>query len=536
MGADFQFNVPLRFFEKAEGPKSERMRIAGVVSTDKWDKQKERVLQDGLDFSYFNNHGWFNDNHKGGADNVLGYPDKSAPPRRFSKGQMLPDGTVAEANCTWAEGYLLDTARGRKVWENGQALQGTDRSLGFSVEGAIQRRIGADRKTIAKARVSAIAITECPVGYGTKLMTLAKSLAAAAEDEMDEKEMEDDVEKAMTAGSDASPPATQGPKTGEGAGRLVTEQSLEDDDRKLAKADEEEVEDEPEMELPEEDEEDDEDEMEKSLNVTDVSLELWKRFPEASANTIESLSKALINVGTAPKENTMSQQQLEKALATLLGTVEADSPANQLDALMAKSKAGTATPEETDALIKALGGKSGLSAEVAQDLEPSDSMAKALNVTSYLADQHDGIVTAFATITDHLAKSDAADHQFKVAMAQSMVALSKSLSALGEQIDALGNAPASLQKSMSGPAGQQPAAPAAAPVERAVNGQPTTGEKLSKAQVLEAMDTIARKNNNTSAAGESMSTAIAKYEMTGMLSKSLAAEVKQVAKEQRQAN
>ena len=51
-------------------------KITGVISTDEVDLQGERVLQKGLDFSYFLKKGTFNYEHQAGAENMLGYPTK----------------------------------------------------------------------------------------------------------------------------------------------------------------------------------------------------------------------------------------------------------------------------------------------------------------------------------------------------------------------------------------------------------------------------------------------------------------------------
>lgn len=236
MGADpFKFFAPLSFFEKADGARGMRRRIAGVISTDILDKQGEVVVQKGLNFDPFIQHGWFNDNHSKDTDSPLGYPTAV---RKFQKGERLPDGQVASANGTWAEGWLLDTPRANRVWELGTALAkaGNERRLGFSIEGDVIRRTGPNRKTIAEALVRNTAITNCPVGYGTRLECLAKSMVAI---EDGDEEAAQEALKAMTATTGAAAPAgthpsSQGPTTGEGAGRIVSPQSLESDEKDLA--------------------------------------------------------------------------------------------------------------------------------------------------------------------------------------------------------------------------------------------------------------------------------------------------------------
>lgn len=223
----FDFEVPVTFFEKADAAKGKQRRIGGIISTEQLDRQGEVVLQRGLDFNDFLNAGWYNDNHTRDTTGILGYPEVV---QQFSKGDLLPSGEFAPTNVTWAEGYLLNTKRADDIWELGLALQGTGRHLGYSVEGGIQRRAGKDKKVIAKAKVRNVAITHCPVNDGSRLDILAKSLLAVEAAEPDP------VEKALSMGTESGPteqPA--GPKTGEGAGQVLTEESLEDDERPAKK-------------------------------------------------------------------------------------------------------------------------------------------------------------------------------------------------------------------------------------------------------------------------------------------------------------
>lgn len=172
----FKFEVPVTFFEKADAPAGMQRRIGGIITTESPDRQGEIVLQRGLDFNDFVNHGWFNDNHSKDTDGVLGYPEKV---QFFKKGEKLPNGAHAPNDGHWAEGYLLQGhERADKIWSLGKALQRTNRRLGFSVEGGIQQRTGPLRKTIAKAKVRNVAITNCPVNTDTRLDVLAKSLMA----------------------------------------------------------------------------------------------------------------------------------------------------------------------------------------------------------------------------------------------------------------------------------------------------------------------------------------------------------------------
>lgn len=258
-GSDFRFYAPLRFFKSGDG--AHARRIAGVVSTDTPDRQGDTILQHGLNFDEFMQHGWFNDNHSPRAQDVVGFPEKV---QFFSKGEALPDGTTAPSNLHWAEGHLLpDYEPAEKLWNLGLSLQkaGGGRTLGFSVEGKIIRRTGVGNKTIAKANVRNIAVTHCPVNAETKLYALAKSLQAAQQSSGDDswdlvRSLSDqfgkptvidadhyewlsgsatirvDIAKGLSAGT-GGPEKPQGELSGEGAGRVLMPQSLETGKKKL---------------------------------------------------------------------------------------------------------------------------------------------------------------------------------------------------------------------------------------------------------------------------------------------------------------
>ena len=227
-GLPFRLTGSAHFFEKASAPMGKRRRVGGIVSTERRDRQGEVVRQDGLDFSEYESGGWINDNHQKETDAIVGFPDGQV--QRFRKGQALPNGMPAPADCHWHEGYLLEgDERADRLWKKALALQGTGRSLGWSIEGRVLRREGPDRKTIANAAVKHVALTAVPVNTDTQLDILAKSMRIA--EEAPEAAWLDLLEKALSMGPATGPAAPVGPVTGEGAGQIVTGQSLEHDER-----------------------------------------------------------------------------------------------------------------------------------------------------------------------------------------------------------------------------------------------------------------------------------------------------------------
>jgi hypothetical protein len=157
-----------------------------VASTSHRDLQGEFVEQHGIDFSYFLKHGFFNDDHKAGPENKVGQPTEC----KITK------------NGLWVKGFLFkNQPRADHYWELMQALKesGSDRTVGFSLQGKVKRRDGS---TIKECWIQDIALTPAPVNTAT-WAEIAKSLSAMQWDfsksEPSDKE-EDDTEKAQTAG------------------------------------------------------------------------------------------------------------------------------------------------------------------------------------------------------------------------------------------------------------------------------------------------------------------------------------------------
>jgi hypothetical protein len=134
--------------------------IGGVISTDTVDFQGETLDQDGVDWSYFENHGLLNYNH---TSLILGEPTA----------------VIRKGRRTLMEGSLyLHQPKAREVYETAQAMRksGARRSYGFSVEGKVVKRCPKDKTKILKARVMNVSICEHPVNPDAR-MTLRKALS-----------------------------------------------------------------------------------------------------------------------------------------------------------------------------------------------------------------------------------------------------------------------------------------------------------------------------------------------------------------------
>jgi hypothetical protein len=149
---NFKFWVPI---SKAHDAKDGQVRIIeGIASTPDIDLQNERVNQSGINFDYFLKHGYFNWDHKPGAENKIGEPweVKVTPKGLYVKGMIYKGKKAADA-----------------IWEHISALKAnpqSNRRVGFSLQGKTVRRNG---NSILKCWIQDIAVTTAPINYNTYL-------------------------------------------------------------------------------------------------------------------------------------------------------------------------------------------------------------------------------------------------------------------------------------------------------------------------------------------------------------------------------
>lgn len=203
----FNVTVAARVFEKASAPEGKRHRIGGIATTESLDRQGEIVLQRGLDWSFFKAAGVINENHGKKIEDVVGVPEDV---KFFTRGTMLPDGTRAPADGHWLECYLLEgDPKADAIWAKARILEKTgDRSLGFSIEGDVLARAGANNKIVAQALVRHTAVTHCPVNQDSGFSRLVKSLEAVEAAAPGSTELSgagptsiDSIDRALTAAS-----------------------------------------------------------------------------------------------------------------------------------------------------------------------------------------------------------------------------------------------------------------------------------------------------------------------------------------------
>jgi hypothetical protein len=157
----FKFWMALEPLKKGQAPTEDKRWVQGIASTDHKDLHGEHVNQEGIDTSYFINNGYFNYDHKSGAENKVGEPTEC---------KVTPQGL-------WVKGFIYKEKKMADfVWEhiNSLSKSGARRRMGFSIEGRVLKKSGS---IIERCWIQDIAITPAPVNSST-WAEIAKSLNA----------------------------------------------------------------------------------------------------------------------------------------------------------------------------------------------------------------------------------------------------------------------------------------------------------------------------------------------------------------------
>jgi len=154
---NFKFFIPLEF-EKAKNSKTgqEDMCIKGIASTADRDSDGEILDPSGFELDYFLKNGFVNWHHqsKNDPNAVIGEPTKAS----ITKGGLYIEALLYK-----------DSELAKKVWDLAQTLEksGSNRRLGFSIEGKVLERDTLDDKYVKKAKITGVAVTPSPKNSNT---------------------------------------------------------------------------------------------------------------------------------------------------------------------------------------------------------------------------------------------------------------------------------------------------------------------------------------------------------------------------------
>ena len=145
-------------------------RIKGIASSEQVDADGEIIIQKGIDWSYFLNHGFLSLEHPLGVLNTVG---ESVSASVVELGGVPATQITADIH--------LDDPVGKAVWEKAKMLKksSSKRKLGFSIEGEALERDSDDPTKIVRSRVVSVAISAAPKNPLSWFEPIAASMLAS---------------------------------------------------------------------------------------------------------------------------------------------------------------------------------------------------------------------------------------------------------------------------------------------------------------------------------------------------------------------
>jgi hypothetical protein len=221
MTKSWSFWMPATLEKSASRAAPSLAKISGIASLESPDHADEEVLQEGLDWSYWLQHGFFKWNH--------GTPDRPSLPEEFvGVGTLAERREVDGVAMTFVEGNLFDTPMAQQVVDLARALEKEGRHLGLSVEGGILVRQERDGKTLTLDRDGVWRDEQGVAGQGARIArAVVVDVTITAHPMHPEARMS--LARSLLSALDAGHPA---PADSPGAGGPLLPQSIEQETKK----------------------------------------------------------------------------------------------------------------------------------------------------------------------------------------------------------------------------------------------------------------------------------------------------------------
>lgn len=230
----------------------------------------------------------------------------------------------------------------------------------------------------------------------------------------------------------------------------------------------------------------------------------------------------------------MDKDQLNKGLAKLQAAAQDGNANARREELFQKAQSGNITAEENEELLKSLGG-GGIKDDITSSFtQPSESMQKSIDVSDSFRDYVGAVVDGLDKVADTLAKSEARDDTFRIALATSlhaqgeiMKSMADKLESMQKSLDNWGSEPARGPKTVGLPADK-------VTVEKSMAGGAPAGNQLGREEILDGFDSLIQKGEG-SVNGEDLVKAAAKFESLNQISSPVLERITQFTREQNQA-
>lgn len=237
----------------------------------------------------------------------------------------------------------------------------------------------------------------------------------------------------------------------------------------------------------------------------------------------------------------LNEEDLVKGLNKLDEFVASHDETSRKEQLLQKALADNLEETERGELFQLMGGSTGdgddtpRSEEIIKSLSDNETLQKAFEVSDFLREQHDELAKSLGTLASYQEHAEARQHEFNLVLAKTVSDSGKLIKAMSERLGVIAKQPARGPKSIRTPKdqvlhksfGEGGDAPAGAG-----DGGGGDGDQLNRGKILKGLDGMMQKsmgNDEPGLAdcGEDISIAVATFEQTSQISKSMLAEVRE---------
>lgn len=224
-------------------------------------------------------------------------------------------------------------------------------------------------------------------------------------------------------------------------------------------------------------------------------------------------------------EKSLSAEDLEKSLDKLGEFAQSNDGESRKNVLLQKAMTDELEKSEREELFGLMGGAAEEPQEshadtINKSMSENETLQKALDVSDYLREQHEELCKSLGQLADYQEQSEARQHEFNLILAKAVSDTGQLVKAMSSKLGIIASQPARPPKSR----------PQSEPLQKSFGGQAPEGEQLSKSIVLDTLDAMHQESlekgmDGRTSGGENILNAIAKYENSNMLSKSMLAEI-----------
>lgn len=214
----------------------------------------------------------------------------------------------------------------------------------------------------------------------------------------------------------------------------------------------------------------------------------------------------------------LTGDDLQKSLDKLEELSKSEDGPSRKEELLAKAGEEELTKSENEELYNLLGGgevnADSAADDIAKSLTDNEPLQKSLDVSSYLQENHDALVKSLSAVGESIEKSDHRRHEFQLTQARAVLDIGRLVKSMSETLSAM------VQQPVAGP---KSAGVGAQALSKSFGGEPPAEERLSKSDVLNALDGLMEESLTKSdvgrlANGEDISVATAKFESSQQIS------------------